>query len=309
MGRAVARRSHLHEVKQSAGPEAAGCELGRPGPLLLETKLHVPTPSPAFVPRPHLLALLDAGAGRQLTLVQAPTGFGKTTLLAAWCASVRHDRPCAWVSLGSDDNDPLRLWTYLIEALHRSIRPSARVRRRRCGLLGQPPRRRASPAAQRTGRPGPSGGPGARRLPGAGEPGMPSLGRVPHRTPSQDRAARHVDPLQPPLALGRLRARGQLLELQGADLRFTGEETAALLNDRLQLNLDPADLAILHDRTEGWARGPAARRAHPQGPSQSPHPGQELLRQPPARHRLPRGRAAGRAATTAPRVPAPHVAP
>jgi LuxR family maltose regulon positive regulatory protein len=115
----VARRSHLHGVKESAGPEAADIDLGRPGLLLLETKLHAPTPSPAFVPRPHLLALLDAGAGRQLTLVQAPTGFGKTTLLAAWGASGSDDRPCAWVSLGSDDNDPLRLWTYLIEALHR----------------------------------------------------------------------------------------------------------------------------------------------------------------------------------------------
>ena len=100
MGRAVTRRSHLHEVKQSTGPEAAGSDPGRPGPLLLETKLHVPTPSPAFVPRPHLLALLDAGAGRQLTLVQAPTGFGKTTLLAAWGASGSDNRPCAWVSLG-----------------------------------------------------------------------------------------------------------------------------------------------------------------------------------------------------------------
>ena len=76
----MARRSHLHEVKESADPEAAGSDLGWRGPVLLETKLHVPTPSPAFVPRPHLLALLDAGADRQLTLVQAPTGFGKTTL-------------------------------------------------------------------------------------------------------------------------------------------------------------------------------------------------------------------------------------
>src|SRR4029453_2195127 len=119
MGRAVTRRSHLHEVKQSTGPEGAGSDAGRPRLLLLETKLHVPTPSPAFVPRPHLLTLLDAGAGRHLPLVQAPTGFGKTTLLAAWCASGSDDRPCAWVSLGSDDNDPLRLWTYLIEALPR----------------------------------------------------------------------------------------------------------------------------------------------------------------------------------------------
>jgi LuxR family transcriptional regulator, maltose regulon positive regulatory protein len=252
----VTRRSHLHEVKQSTGPEAAGSDLGRPGPLLLETKLHVPTPSPAFVPRPHLLALLDAGAGRQLTLVQAPTGFGKTTLLAAWCASVRHDRPCAWVSLGSDDNDPLRLWTYLIEALHR-----------------------VDPAV------------GARSLAALRAPGVSLLDVVlplllneladlahpvilvldDYQMVENQECHRSVAFLiehlpktvqlvlsthsNPPLPLGRLRARGQLLELQGADLRFTGEETAALLNDRLQLKLDPADLAVLHDRTEGWPAG------------------------------------------------------
>jgi LuxR family maltose regulon positive regulatory protein len=224
--------------------------------VLLETKLHVPTPSPAFVPRPHLFGLLDAGAGRQLTLVEAPTGFGKSTLLAAWCASVRHDRPLAWVSLGSDDNDPLRLWTYLIEALHR-----------------------VDPAV------------GARSLAALRAPGVSLLDvvlplllneladltrpvvlvlddyHVVENQECHNSVAFLIEHLpktvqlvlatrsDPPLPLGRLRARGQLLELQGADLRFTGEETAALLNDSLQLKLDPADLAILHHRTEGWPAG------------------------------------------------------
>ena len=75
MGRAVTGRSHLHEVKQSTGPEAAGSDLGRPGPLLLETKLHVHPRVRRSCPAPTFSTLLDAGAGRQLTLVQAPTGF------------------------------------------------------------------------------------------------------------------------------------------------------------------------------------------------------------------------------------------
>jgi LuxR family transcriptional regulator, maltose regulon positive regulatory protein len=252
----MARRSHLHRVRGSAGPEVTGSDLGRPGPVLLETKLHVPAPSPTSVPRPHLLALLDAGAGRQLTLVQAPTGFGKTTLLAAWCASGSDDRPFAWVSLGSVDNDPLRLWTYLIEALHR-VDPAVGV---------------GSLAALRA--------PGVslldvvlpllvNELDDLARPVVLVVDDY-HMVDSEEchrsvaflvehlpKTAQLVLSTQsnPPLPLGRLRARGQLLELQGADLRFTGEETAALLNDRLRLKLDPADLAILHHRTEGWPAG------------------------------------------------------
>jgi LuxR family maltose regulon positive regulatory protein len=85
----------------------------------LETKLHTPTPGPSTLTRPHLLAALSAGAGKKLTLVRAPAGFGKTTLMASWCAAERRRRPAGWVHLDQGDNDPLCLLTYMVEALHR----------------------------------------------------------------------------------------------------------------------------------------------------------------------------------------------
>ena len=84
---------------------------------LLVTKLYIPLARPDLVPRPRLLARLDEGlrAGRQLTLISAPAGFGKTTLLTAWVYTTT--REIAWISLDEDDNDPLRFLTYLIAAL------------------------------------------------------------------------------------------------------------------------------------------------------------------------------------------------
>jgi LuxR family maltose regulon positive regulatory protein len=84
---------------------------------LLGTKLHVPRPHRGFVPRPRLLARLAAGTACELTLVSAPAGFGKTTLLAHWAR--RHDAPLAWLSLDPGDNDPIRFWRYVAEALDR----------------------------------------------------------------------------------------------------------------------------------------------------------------------------------------------
>src|SRR5687768_3641020 len=87
------------------------------GPLLA-TKLYAPRGRPGLVSRPHLIARLDEGAERKLTLVSAPAGFGKTTLLAEWlAASPAGRRPAAWVSLDPGDNDPALFWAYVITAL------------------------------------------------------------------------------------------------------------------------------------------------------------------------------------------------
>ena len=87
-----------------------------PGPILT-TKLYIPPPRPRLVPRPRLIERLDEGLrlGRKLTLVSAPAGFGKTTLLSEWVCSV--ERRVAWVSLDEGDNDPVQFLTYLIAAL------------------------------------------------------------------------------------------------------------------------------------------------------------------------------------------------
>jgi LuxR family maltose regulon positive regulatory protein len=82
--------------------------------LLLRTKLHIPPPRPERVPRPHLIDRLNAGRHRQLTLISAPAGFSKTTLLSDWVGQFGH--PAAWLSLDEEDNESARFWTHLIAA-------------------------------------------------------------------------------------------------------------------------------------------------------------------------------------------------
>lgn len=85
---------------------------------LLATKLHIPSSSHSLVPRPRLLERLNQGMERKLTLLSAPAGFGKTTLLCEWpCSLAEKDIPVAWISLDEGDNDPVRLGTYLCAAL------------------------------------------------------------------------------------------------------------------------------------------------------------------------------------------------
>src|SRR5512143_3043719 len=87
----------------------------------LPTKLMPPHLHPAAIQRADLLTRLDGGLTRKLTLVSAPTGFGKTTLVSMWIAS--RDFPSAWVTLDENDNDPVRFWTYVCSAL-RTVDPS-----------------------------------------------------------------------------------------------------------------------------------------------------------------------------------------
>ena len=87
---------------------------------LLATKLYVPHTQAGFVPRPRLLARLDAGSARELSLLCAPAGFGKTALLADWIQA--RQRSVAWLSLDAGDNDPARFWRYAAAALDR-VRP------------------------------------------------------------------------------------------------------------------------------------------------------------------------------------------
>ena len=94
---------------------------GRLEPVLVATKLHAPPLRPGAVPRRELVARLVAERERKLTLVCAPAGWGKSTLLGEWCASPEEHRPFAWLSLDAADGDPVRFWSYVIGAL-RSVR-------------------------------------------------------------------------------------------------------------------------------------------------------------------------------------------
>ena len=82
---------------------------------ILVTKLYIPPPRPGVVPRPRLIERLNEGLHRKLTLISAPAGFGKTTLVSEWVAGC--GRPTAWLSLDEGDNDPARFLTYLVAAL------------------------------------------------------------------------------------------------------------------------------------------------------------------------------------------------
>jgi LuxR family maltose regulon positive regulatory protein len=207
-----------------------------------------------LIDRDDLLQRLGAGAGLGLTVVACPAGFGKTSLLAAWYQAEAPRRAMAWLTMDKDDNDPAVLWSYLLEAL-----------------------RRVSPAiAEAALVPVPWTPPVLELL-------LPRLVNV-----LADQAAvtlilddfhlltdgraresinwliEHAPPTfqlvlstrkEPDLALGALRAHGDLLELRADDLRFTAEEAARFLNDRQLLGLIPADVDLLVKRTDGWPAG------------------------------------------------------
>ena len=222
--------------------------------VLLATKLHVPRLRPGFVPRPRLLERLAEGMGRDLVLLCTPAGFGKTSLMADWAR--RGQRPVAWLSLDAGDNDPVRFWRHVGAALD-GARPG--VAGRVAALLQdvQP----ASLGAVVTTL--------ANELAGlAGEvvlvlddyhlieapPVHASLGLLLDHLPGSLRLmlATRADP---PLALARLRARGQLAELRERDLRFTPQEASALLREVAGPEVHDAVVAALEGRTEGWAAG------------------------------------------------------
>ena len=221
---------------------------------ILATKLYIPPPQPRIVPRPRLTQRLDEGLRRRLTLISAPAGFGKTTLLGEWVAGC--ERPAAWLSLDEGDNDPTRFLAYLVTALQ-TIAPNIGE-----GVLGalrspQPPPTESVLTAL-----------------------LNELATVPddfalvlddyHVVDARavdDALAFLLDHLpprmhlviatreDPQLPLARLRARGQLSELRAADLRFTPSEAAEFLEGAMGLSLSPEDIAALETRTEGWIAG------------------------------------------------------
>ena len=223
---------------------------------LLATKLHVPGPRPGFVPRPRLAQRLDEGLGQGLILVCAPAGSGKTVLLADWARLGRP--PAAWLSLDAGDNDPARFWRHALAALDH-VCPG--ISERVSPLLGPPApvsfEGLATALINEL-----AAGPGAGERPLVlddyhligSQPAHASLGfLLEHRPPALSVVlASRADP---PLPLARLRARGQLAELRAAELRFTIGEAAAMLREAAGADLPDPAVAVLADRTEGWAAG------------------------------------------------------
>jgi LuxR family maltose regulon positive regulatory protein len=224
--------------------------------VLLATKLHIPRTRPGFVVRPRLADRLAQVQGGELTLVCAPAGFGKTALLAHWAR--RSQRPVAWLSLDEGDNDPARFWRYVAGALNR-VRPGLeeQVAALLRGLQPPPLEAVATAVINELTLP-PAEGEIALVLddyhlieaPTVHDSVAFLLGRLPPglRLVLASRA-------DPPLPLARLRARGQLVELRAADLRFTPEETTAFLQEAVGLDLPHASRDALAVRTEGWVAG------------------------------------------------------
>ena len=217
---------------------------------LLATKLHIPRAQPGYVARPRLAALLDAGLVRGLILVCAPAGSGKTSLLASWARA--GSRPVAWLSLDPSDNDPVRFWRHLFAALDLA-RPGIGARVAGLLSLAEPP----SSAAMVT------------ALVNEFEPAAADvvlvlddfhLIDVVSLREAVALLAENLPPglrlvlasrSEPSLPLARLRARGQVAEVDAAELRFTVPEAAALLTG----SVSGSFAAALTARTEGWAAG------------------------------------------------------
>lgn len=221
---------------------------------ILATKLYTPKPRPRAVARPQLIERLNEGMHRKLTLISAPAGFGKTTVVSAWVAS--GDRPVAWLSLDKGDSDLARFLTYMVGALQ-TIEPNFGESIAALLQSPQPPPHETILTAL-----------------------LNEIANIPrdfilvlddyHAIDANaiDTAIafllEHLPPQahfviatreDPTLPLARLRARDQLTELRVADLRFSPSEAARFLNQSMSLSLSTEDISALETRTEGWIAG------------------------------------------------------
>jgi LuxR family transcriptional regulator, maltose regulon positive regulatory protein len=222
---------------------------------LLTTKFHIPATRARLVPRPRLQQRLAEALTREraLIVISAPAGFGKTTLLSEWVQQL--SLPAAWLSLDPADNDEARFLAYIstalqslhlgAEALAAPVPAVARldIESWLTALIND------TSSSART---------GVLVLDDYHVIAAPAVHNavaflVDHLLPQLHLViAGRTDP---PLSLARLRARDQLIELRAADLSFTPIEAAAFLNEIMRLDLTPADVAALGERTEGWIAG------------------------------------------------------
>jgi len=221
---------------------------------VLHTKLYIPPVRPELVPRPRLVERLNAGLDRKLTLVSAPAGLGKTTLLSEWVRGCGW--PVAWLSLDEGANDPARFLAYFVVTLQ-TIEANVGEGVLSAFQTPQPPLIETVLTAL-----------------------INEIAAMPHHfalvlddyhlieaQPIHSALAfllNHLPPqmhliiagrADPPLPLARLRGRGQLTELREDDLRFTLDEATAFLNQVMGLALSDQDIAALESRTEGWIVG------------------------------------------------------
>ncbi len=210
------------------------------------------------IPRPRLLEFLQIGLneGRKLSLVSAPAGYGKTTLITDWLHSQPTDRHSAWLSLDERDNDLTRFLGYWMEVLGRIDQRLGQDSRSMLGIMPTP-----SAAVILEGL--------INDLAGAQTPMVVVLDDYHFITnPAVHETLEYFidhQPSQlhlvittredPPLSLARMRARGQMTEIRAHELRFTLDEASQFFNQSMRLNLNAVTVDTLEARTEGWAAG------------------------------------------------------
>ena len=228
---------------------------------ILVTKLFIPPTRPDLVPRPRLIERLKEGLHRKLTLISAPAGFGKTTLVTEWLDSMQLDakNKVAWLSLDEGENDPVRFLTYFITALNRVAGMEGSIGDGALSMLQSPqPAPNEAVLTSLINE--------IADLPNkiifvlddyyliGSSPVDVALTFLLENLPPQMHLviATREDPNLP---LARLRALGQMTELRVTDLRFTPSEAAEFLNQVMGLNLSAEEIAALETRTEGWIAG------------------------------------------------------
>jgi LuxR family transcriptional regulator, maltose regulon positive regulatory protein len=221
--------------------------------------LRAPVPRPEQLVRRELLEQLDDALERKVSVVSAPTGYGKTTLLAYWRRVEEAHLSFAWVSLDEQDNDPIRLWRHIVEALHRALPDEegfgtdvlVGMSAVRQGFVGTTLPTLINELAELS-----------RRVVLVLDDYQYVTDVETHESVAFfiEHTPENVHLVissrsDPPLPLGRLRAMGELNEIRTGQLAFTGEEAYRLLNGKLGLDIDPDDIAVLLERTEGWPAG------------------------------------------------------
>ncbi len=223
---------------------------------LLATKLYIPPPGKILVDRPRLVKRLDEclHTSCRMALVAAPAGFGKTTLLSTWANGC--EQPVSWLTLDDGDNDPLRFLAYLIAA---AAKIEANSGQDNLGAIQSPQHPALAELLPVL----------ANQFNAIPRPFIlilddyhlitsPEIHKaltflIEHQPPQMHLVI--ASRKDPPLPIPLLRARGQLIELRQADLRFTTEEATAFLKLGTGVALSGEDVASLASRTEGWAAG------------------------------------------------------
>jgi LuxR family maltose regulon positive regulatory protein len=221
---------------------------------LLATKLHIPSLRPEIVARPKLIECINNGLARKLTLISAPAGFGKTTLLCAWCE--QSPRTVGWVTLDHNENDVTRFWLYLIAALQQiqsafgenlvsALQTSQQLPLENYvyGFINELARIQE---------------PFVLVLEDYHTIENPIIHNIIATLLLQMPEKMHLvisTRSDPPLPVSNLRARGALNELRSADLRLTLEEAEIFLNEVMDLELPEEDIQLLERSTEGWIVG------------------------------------------------------